>query len=66
MSLLEGGSSVTITIEYNSFETLSPGTYQAMFQFPGLGYQVERNELAKQHGQIWLGKLHLHSELVVD
>ena len=66
MSLLEGGNSATITIEYNSFESLPPGTYWTMFRFPGLGSQVERNQLAQRHGQIWLGELQLNKEVVVE
>lgn len=66
MSLLEGGSSVTITLEYKNFESVPPGTYWAMFRFPGLGYQVERDQLAQRHGQIWLGELQLNKEVVVE
>jgi hypothetical protein len=65
MSLLEGGSSVTITLEYNNFETVPVGTYTARFQFPGLAH-VEQDQLAQRHGQIWLGKLRLYREVVVE
>ena len=65
MSLLEGGSTVTITIEYNNFESLPPGTYLALFHFPGLAH-VERDQLAQRHGQIWLGKLQHKMEVVVE
>lgn len=65
LSLLEGGSSVTITLEYYNFETVPAGTYTAMFQFPGLAH-VDRDQLAQRHGQIWLGKLRLNGELVVQ
>ena len=65
MSLLEGGNSVRITMDYSHFETLSPGTYQVTFQFPGLGSQVERDDLAQRHGRIWLGQLRLQSAIEV-
>ena len=65
MSLLEGGSSVTITIEYRNFELVPHGSYSASFMFPGLQYQVDRDQLAQRHGQIWLGKLRLNREVVV-
>ena len=65
MSLLEGGSSVTITLEYNNFDTVPPGIYTTMFQFPGLAH-VEREQLAQRHGQIWLGKLRLKREVTVE
>ena len=65
MSLLEGGSSVTITLEYNNFESVPPGSYSTSFSFPGLSH-VELDQLAQRHGQIWLGKLQLNREVVVE
>jgi len=66
MSLLEGGSSEILTIEYNQFESVPPGSYMASFRFPGLGSHVERDQLAQRHGQIWLGKLQLNREVLVE
>ena len=66
MSLLEGGSSVTITLEYQGFDPVPPGNYKASFSFPGLGSQVERSQVAQQYGQLWLGDLNLHAEVVVE
>lgn len=66
MSLLEGGESVNITLEYTSFETVPPGDYQVLFQLPGLQNQVERDQLDQAHGRIWLGKLLLRGEQVVN
>jgi hypothetical protein len=65
MSLLEGGSSVIITLEYRNFESVPAGTYTARFHFPGLAH-VERDQLAQRHGQIWLGKLMLNREVVIQ
>lgn len=65
MSLLKGGSSVTITLEYTNFEPVPPGSYQAWFQFPGLGSHVERDELDQGNGRIWLGKLWMSKDVVV-
>lgn len=66
MSLLKGGNSVTITLDYPNFEPVPPGSYQAMFQFPGLGSHVTRDELDQRYGRIWLGKLWLGKEVVVE
>lgn len=63
MTLLEGGSSVTITLEYKNFDSVPPGNYEARFRFPGLSH-VERDQLAQRRGQIWLGKLELRAEMV--
>jgi hypothetical protein len=65
MSLLKGGNSVTITLEYTNFESLHPGTYRAIFQFPGLSH-VERDGLDQPKGRIWLGDLQLNKEVVVE
>jgi len=66
MSLLEGGSSVTLTITYDSFDTVPPGSYSAFLTFPGMGHQVGRDDLEQQDGRIWLGELLLDSEVVVQ
>jgi hypothetical protein len=66
MSLLEGGSSVMITLEYDNFDAVPPGSYKASFRFPGLGSQVERNQVAQQYGQVWLGELSLFKDIVVE
>jgi len=66
MSLLEGGSSVTITLEYDNFDSVPPGSYKARFSFPGLAYQVERGQVAQRLGQVWLGELPVYKEIVVE
>ena len=60
MSLLTGGSSVTITLEYRNFDTVPAGSYRALFRFPGLSH-VKRDQLAQRRGQIWLGMLKLEA-----
>jgi hypothetical protein len=65
MSLLGGGSSVMITLEYKNFESVPTGNYWALFEFPGLAH-VDRDQLAQRHGQIWLGKLELKREVVIQ
>jgi hypothetical protein len=62
MSLLKGGSSVMITLDYKNFDAVPPGTYRALFRFPGLSH-VKREQLAQHRGQIWLGKLELEAVL---
>lgn len=66
MSLLEGNSSVIITLRYNNFQQTPEGNYSARFMFPGLQYQVEHDDLVQSHGQIWLGKLHLYKQVVIS
>lgn len=66
MSLLEAGSSVTLTITYDHFETVPEGSYSAFFRFPGVLYHVERADLEQQDGRIWLGELLLNSQVEVE
>jgi len=66
LSLLEGNSSVTITLRYNNFQQTPEGNYSARFVFPGLQNQVEREDLVHSHGQIWLGQLNLYKEVVIS
>jgi len=66
MSLLEGGSSVTLTISYDLFDTVQPGTYAAFFTFPGMHFQVEREDLEQANGRIWLGDIDMHSTMMVE
>jgi len=66
MTLLEGNSSVNITLRYNNFQQAPEGNYLARFMFPGLQYQVERDELVQSQGRIWLGQLQLYREVVIS
>ena len=66
MSVLKGGESVHITLAYDKFMWLPIGTFVAYFEYPGLQYQVGRDQLDQAHGRIWLGKLRLRGEVEVD
>jgi len=66
MSLLEGGSSVNLTITYDHFENVPPGSYHAFFSFPGVPYHVERADLEQQDGRLWMGELLLDSQVEVE
>jgi len=66
LSLMEQGTSDTMTITYNRFEVVPPGTYPVFFTFPGLSYQVEEKERMQVNGRIWLGLKLLHAEVVVE
>jgi len=66
MSLLEGGTSVSLTIRYEQFEALQDGSYTAYFTFPGMHYQVGRDDLDQQDGRIWLGDVEMSGALSVQ
>jgi len=65
MSLLKSDSSVVLTITYEAFDEVPPGSYTAYFEFPG-PYKVENQEdLDQENGRIWLGDLDLYAEVVI-
>lgn len=66
MSILEGKSSVQLTISYEDFEEVPSGSYLAYFRFPGPGSAVGPDELNQSQGRIWLGELWLSSEVLID
>jgi len=66
MSLLENGNSDILTITYEHFDALPPGTYDAYFGFPAPHYNVAREDLDLEDGRIWLGELQLYGEVVVE
>jgi hypothetical protein len=57
LSVLSSNESKTIVITYDNFESVEPGQYRAVFNYPGLRYQVNRDELFQPEGRIWLGEV---------
>lgn len=55
LSQLKSGDSKTFTIEYSMNSPIEPGEYVASFDFPGLTYQVSKDELLRDNGRVWLG-----------
>ena len=65
-SLLESDSSVILTLVYEDFDELPPGTYEGFFEFPGPHYGVERGELEQEDGRLWLGDLNMNSIVTIE
>jgi len=57
LSEINGNETKTISITYNDFDNLSSGQYAACFNYPGLGFQIDKEELQQDNGRIWLGEL---------
>ena len=66
LSIINGNESKTIVIAYNDFEEVLPGEYNATFEFPGLHYQVEKEDIVQSNGQIWLGEIKMIKEIVIE
>ena len=66
LSLIRSNESKTITIRYDSFEIVTTGQYKATFTFPGLGGQVEKEDIQQDGGRIWLGKLDISKNVMIE
>lgn len=59
LSALKSGDSKDFTITYPFSSSLVQGDYKATFRFPGLAYQVSKDQLYQSNGRIWLGDVSL-------
>ena len=66
LSIINGNESKVITINYDSFEQVPSGEYNATFEFPGLSYQVGKNELVQENGKIWLGEINMIKDIKIE
>lgn len=66
LSLLESDSSVVLTLRYENFDALPPGSYEAYFRFPAQHYQIAREDLDLEAGRLWLGEIQLYKEIIVE
>lgn len=66
LSVIHGGETLTCVLRYNDFDQLPPGSYQAGFTWPGLSFQIKRNELQQNKGRIWLGQVRITKDIILD
>ena len=66
LSVINGNESKVITIVYDNFEEVPNGQFKAYFAFPGLHFQVDRNDISQDNGQIWLGELNMSKEITIE
>jgi len=55
LTILKSKESKEFTINYPLSNPIPAGEYNARFEFPGLGYQVTKDELYQGSTRIWLG-----------
>jgi hypothetical protein len=65
LSTLKSGESVSFTINYPLETPINPGNYRLLFEFPGLAYQVSKDELFQGNDRIWLGDITLRGNIMV-
>ena len=66
MSLIKSGERKKISLTYNYFEEVPPGSYQVHFSFPGLSYHIKQNDLQQMGGRIRLGDISATKDIVID
>jgi hypothetical protein len=64
LSELKSGESREFVIIYTINNPIIPGEYDTSFEFPGLAYQVTKDQLYQGNSRIWLGGLP-HSKRVI-
>jgi hypothetical protein len=66
LSLLKSGESRQFTINYTLKNPILPGQYISTFTYPGLAYQVTKDQLYQGNSRIWLGGIQLTKKLVIQ
>ncbi len=65
LSRITPGESKTFVFNYPVGSPLNPGEYHAFFEFPGLSYQVNKDQLIQDNGRIWLGDIRAKKDIVI-
>ena len=66
LSVLKSGDSISFTINYPIEAPINPGEYNLSFEFPGLAYQVTKDQLLQGKNRIWLGDINLRGKIKVQ
>jgi hypothetical protein len=65
LSSIAADEKKTFVIDYPLDSPLSPGAYNVSFEYPGLAFQVNKEELQQNTGRIWLGSLEAMKDFVI-
>jgi hypothetical protein len=63
---IQGNATKIITITYNDFESFPSGQYSARFAYPGMGHQIDKEDLEQSNGRIWLGELYINKSIDIE
>ncbi|MEZ5106835.1 MAG: hypothetical protein R2757_20185 [Draconibacterium sp.] len=66
LSIINGNENKVVTIIYDNFEDVPKGQYKATFEFPGLSFQVDKNDIKQNNGQIWLGEINMIKDITIE
>lgn len=65
LSELKSGESREFILNYTTDKPITPGVYVTTFRFPGLGYQVTKDQLYLGNSRIWLGDITLNERRTI-
>jgi hypothetical protein len=66
LSELKSGDSKEFIITYQINIQLNPGEYNTTFQFPGMAYQVTKDQLYQGNSRIWLGDIPHNKRITIQ
>jgi len=66
LSELKSGDSKQFTINYTINNPINPGEYDTTFEFPGLAYQVTKDQLYQGSSRIWLGDISFNKRITIQ
>lgn len=66
LSILKSGESRQFTINYSITTPIDPGQYNAFFEFPGLEFQVSKDQLFHESSRIWLGDVPAYKRISIQ
>lgn len=65
LSELKSGDSRHFAINYTIGSAINPGEYNASFEFPGLAFQVTKDQLYQENKRIWLGDIQVTKRIII-
>lgn len=66
LSELKSGDSKQFTINYTINNPINSGEYDTIFEFPGLAYQVTKDQLYQGNNRIWLGNISFNKRITIQ
>jgi hypothetical protein len=66
LSVLKSGNSKQFAINYILNTPFKTGTYQASFEFPGLTFQISKDQLYQNNDRIWLGGIQVNKTMTIN
>jgi hypothetical protein len=65
LTLLQSGDSASYVIDYPMENQIAPGEYNLLFEFPGLHFQVSKDQLFQGEARIWIGDITLRGKITI-